>query len=62
MPKIVNDEMVVLQNKDKIMIKRMGYDECAEILQKTTGYIRGLASKGERKMRKTDLELLKEVY
>jgi hypothetical protein len=49
-------------NKDKIMLKRMGYDEVAEILEKTTGYIRGLASKGERKMRKTDLDLLRKVY
>ena len=58
MPRIYNDVMVELTPEDKSLIKKIGYDKCASILGKSEDYIRGLASKGKRKMRQTDLEKL----
>jgi hypothetical protein len=61
MPKIVGDEMVVLSRDDKQMIRKLGYDECADLIAKTSGYVRGLCSKGERKMRKSDIEAIRQI-
>jgi len=61
MPKIVGDEMIVLSREDKQMIKNLGYDECADVIAKTPSYIRGLCSKGERRMRKSDIERIRAI-
>lgn len=61
MPKIVGDEMVILSRDDKQMIKKLGYDECADLIAKTPGYVRGLCSKGERKMRLSDIDTIRSI-
>jgi len=61
MPKIVGDEMVVLTRDDKQMIKHLGYEECADLIAKTPGYVRGLCSMGERKMRKSDIDAIRAI-
>jgi hypothetical protein len=52
--------MVILTDDDKKILKRIGYDECAKIIKKSKHYIRGLASKGDRRMRKSDLDKLRK--
>ena len=61
MPVIVGDEMIVLSKDDKQMIRKLGYEECADLTAKTPGYIRGLCSKGVRKMRLSDLNKIKSI-
>jgi len=61
MPKVINDTMVNLNNNDKLMIRRIGYRECADLLCKSEGYIRYLTSKGEKRMRESELEMLRRV-
>jgi hypothetical protein len=53
------DEMVPLTDEMKLAIKRMGYSAAARLLAKTEGYMRYLASNGKRKIRKTDLDVLR---
>lgn len=61
MPRIVNDVMVELSSTDKKIIRRIGYKECGKILKKSEHYLRGLASKGERYMRKKDLDKIRRA-
>jgi DNA-directed RNA polymerase specialized sigma24 family protein len=56
MPRIINDEMIVVSNDLKKMIRNAGYAEVASLLNKTESYIRSMASKGKRKIRKSDEE------
>lgn len=59
MPVLVNDEMVPLEDEDKQLIREIGYKECADLLGKTRDYLRGLCSKGDRTIRRTDLEKIR---
>lgn len=58
MPKIVNDEMVELPEDIKKVIKRIGYNDCARLLGKTPSYMRCLAAKGDKLIRRSDLDIL----
>ena len=55
MPKVVNDEMVVFPENMKAIVRRIGYEECARVIGKTSSFVRSLASKGTKRIRKQDL-------
>lgn len=56
-----SDVMVELEEDDKKLIRKIGYERCAELLDKSEHYLRGLASRGKRKMRLTDIEKLRKA-
>jgi len=58
MPKVVNDDMVPVSEEMKIIIRRLGYKECARLTGKTDSYMRSLASKGEKRIRRSDLRII----
>jgi hypothetical protein len=61
MPKVVNDDMILLPEHMKIIIRRLGYRECARLLGKSDSYMRSLASKGDKRIRSSDLKVLEIV-
>jgi hypothetical protein len=50
--------MVEVPEDMKKIIRRIGYAECARLIAKTPSYLRCLASKGEKRIRRTDLDIL----
>jgi hypothetical protein len=54
------DQMVLLPEAMKLKIKKMGYEETARLLKLTSGYMRHLASKGKKRIRKTHLQKIEQ--
>ena len=58
MPKVVNDDMVAVPEEMKVIIRRLGYRECARLTGKTDSDMRSLASKGKKRIRRSDLRII----
>lgn len=58
MPKVVNDDMVPVPEEMKIIIRRIGYKQCARLTGKSDSYMRSLASKGKKRIRRSDLRII----
>ena len=61
MPQLSNDEMIELTDEDKQLIKAIGYKVCADFLGVTNNYLRGLCSKGVRRIRRTHLQRIEQI-
>jgi hypothetical protein len=60
-PKVVNDEMVEMPEDLKRAIRRIGYADCARMIAKSESFVRGICSKGEKRIRRKDLDILEHI-
>lgn len=58
MPKVVNDDMVSISEDMKVIIRRIGYQECARLTGKSASYMRCLSSRGPKRIRRSDLRII----
>lgn len=58
MPKVVNDDMIVVPEDMKRIIRRMGYRNVARLICKSESFVRSIASKGEKRIRRTELDII----
>ena len=61
MPKVINDEMIEIPEEMKKVMRRIGYDECSRLLAKTESYVRSLCSKGYKRIRRSDLDIIEHA-
>jgi hypothetical protein len=58
LPKVVNDDMIEVPEDMKKIIRRIGYANCARLICKSESFVRSVASKGKKRMRRTELEII----
>ncbi len=61
MPRVVNDEMVEVPEDIKRAVRRMGYAECARLIAKSESFMRSICSKGEKRIRRQELDILEQT-
>ena len=61
MPKVVNDEMVEVPEDLKRAIRQIGYADCARMIAKSESFVRSICSKGEKRIRRQELDVLEHA-